>query len=163
MKRLAIFLMILAAAAGLGSCSAVRHCKAPRSTSRRLSPGCCGRFARHRRHGVVAVLRRFDPVQHHPSYVGQQQGHACRRGACRADAPALPHRQGRPPAVGVGNGLRRSRNQRLCGRGAEPRPRIRRQGYRELGARPVGKPALGQAQGPVPNTSHRSRTGVRCR
>lgn len=29
MKRLAIFLMILAAAAGLGSCSAVRHCKAP--------------------------------------------------------------------------------------------------------------------------------------
>lgn len=29
MKRLAIFLVILAAAAGLGSCSAVRHCKAP--------------------------------------------------------------------------------------------------------------------------------------
>lgn len=29
MKRLTILLMILAAAAGLGSCSAVRHCKAP--------------------------------------------------------------------------------------------------------------------------------------
>lgn len=29
MKRLAILLMILAAAAALGSCSAVRHCKAP--------------------------------------------------------------------------------------------------------------------------------------
>ncbi len=147
MKRVAIFVILAALTVGFSSCSAVRHCQAPEvEMPGQIASGYTDSL-------TIADLSWWqfygDSTLRRVIELTLENNKDMLAAAARVEqyAPALPYWQGRTPAVGVGNGLRRSRNQRLCGRGAEPRPRIRRQGYRELGARPVGKPALGQTQG----------------
>ena len=108
--------------------------------------GVC-RLAHGGRHGVVGVLRRPGPATHHRAYAREQQGHARRRRPRRAVPSALPREEGRAAALRQRAGLRQPRDERILRPALQQRPRNRSEGLGELGARHVGQPALGQAQG----------------
>lgn len=147
MKRSATYLLGVLLLLAAGSCSVQKKCKAPQlDMPAEIVAGQSDTLTLSDRKWwevyTDTTLCRADRPHARP-----QPQHALGRGAHPPAGGALPRKQGGPAAVAGRAGRCRLRDQRLLRRSAQGRRRVRRESHLELGGRPVGQPALGQAQG----------------